>query len=590
MQFVHKYRIQALICALAVLLCDLISRPFVSMGLNDDAPYIVMAHTLASTGHIVYNGWATAMLGWQLYVGAAFIKLFGFSYTTLRMSTLLVAMAIAFLFQRILVRSGITERNATIGTLTLVLSPLYLMHSVTFMSDIWGFFAIVICLYSCIRALQSHTARPTIAWICFAILTNALFGTSRQIAWLGILVMVPSTLWLLRSRRRVLFAGATANLAGAFFILGCMQWLKRQPYTVPEHLLPKTFSISFLFWQFLHLFLYFPFWLLPIAALFLPQIRKCRPRVIAIVSIMILGYLFIAIHPSHLRGNFLMEPTVADWFGANGTYQYLSMEGTTPAFLPISVQALLTAASFGALFGLIASLLGGPLLGSPLFGGPSPDSRPTPPAVGFATALSWKQVGALLGPFTVAYALLLVPRGASPDEGIRDRYALGLVVGILLCIIRYYQERIRPRLPAASIVLVAIVAVYSITVMSHTFSLYRARVALAAELRAAGIPDTSVDNGWEYNLAVELQHAGYINWPTIAVPANAYVPPLPLPAGRCSMFIDFVTPHIRPLYSVSFSPDACYGPAPFAPVHYSRWPYRTPGTLYVIHYLPPAKS
>jgi len=50
------------------------------------------------------------------------------------------------------------------------------------------------------------------------------------------------------------------------------------------------------------------------------------------------------------------------------------------------------------------------------------------------------------------------------------------------------------------------------------------------------------------------------------------------------------TPHIHPLYSVSFDPDACYGPAPFAPVHYSRWPYRTPGTLYVVRYVSPSKD
>ena len=235
MQLIRRYRIPALFCALAVLLCELISRPYTTMGVCDDGPYILMAHTLATTGHIVYNGWAAAMLGWQLYLGAAFIKLFGFSFTTVRMSTLLVAMLLAFLLQRTLVRADITERNATIGTLALVLSPLYLMLSVTFMTDITGLFAIVICLYGCLRALQSPTDRSTIAWLCFAVATNAICGTSRQIAWLGILVMVPSTLWLLRSQRRVLLAGAAANLAGALFIFACMHWLKHQPYSMPEH-------------------------------------------------------------------------------------------------------------------------------------------------------------------------------------------------------------------------------------------------------------------------------------------------------------------------------------------------------------------
>ena len=186
------------------------------MGLNDDAPYVVMAQTLANTGHIAYNGWATAMLGWQLYLGAAFIKLFGSSFTTVRMSTLLVATALAFFLQRTLARAGINERNAALGTLALVLSPIYLVHSVTFMSDIFGLFAIVICFYGCIRALQATTSRATVLWLCFAVATNGICGTARQITWLGILVMVPSTLWLLRAQRRVLVTGAAVTLAGVF--------------------------------------------------------------------------------------------------------------------------------------------------------------------------------------------------------------------------------------------------------------------------------------------------------------------------------------------------------------------------------------
>jgi hypothetical protein len=45
-------------------------------------------------------------------------------------------------------------------------------------------------------------------------------------------------------------------------------------------------------------------------------------------------------------------------------------------------------------------------------------------------------------------------------------------------------------------------------------------------------------------------------------------------------------PHIHPLYSISFDPNACYGPAPFAPVTYSRWPAFKPGILYVVRSVP----
>jgi hypothetical protein len=139
-----------------------------------------MARHLDDTGHIAFNGWATAMLGSQLYIGAAFIKLLGFTFTTVRISTLLVATAIAFVLQRTFSRAGISERNATIGTLALVFSPLYLTLSVTFMSDIFGLFAVVVCLYGCLRALQASATGAVIGWLCFAL--PATFPVARMLS------------------------------------------------------------------------------------------------------------------------------------------------------------------------------------------------------------------------------------------------------------------------------------------------------------------------------------------------------------------------------------------------------------------------
>jgi hypothetical protein len=582
MQLTRRFRIPALFCALAVLLCELISHPSANMWICDDGSYILSAHTLASTGHIVYVGWAAAMLGWQLYLGAAFIKLFGFSFTTVRSCTLLVAMAVAFVLQRTLVRAGITERNATLGTLALVLSPLYLMLSVTFMSDIHGLFAIVLCLYGCLHALQSSTSRAAIFWLCFAVTTNALCGTSRQIAWLGLLVMVPSTLWLLRAQRRVVLAGAAATLAGALFIFGCLHWLKQQPYSLSEPLLPSTFPLAHTLGELTGFFLDIPFLLLPIVALFFSGIRKSRPRVLAALFLV---YLLVGIHPRHPHQIFLLEPTVGDWIGIHGIFEGLILKGPLPLFLPTGVQALLTIASFGGLLCLVALLL------SPRKTPPAPEPAPEPSPEPSPAALSWKQLGVLLLPFTFAYILLLIPRAATIDlnasAGIVDRYALALLVVALLFLIRFYQDRIQSQLPLASLLMIGIMAIYGIAVTHNLFSLYRARVVMAAELRAAGVPDTSVDNGWEFNFGVQLQHADHINESMIVNPPHAYTPRPPLPPGACPVWFYDDTPVIQPLYGISFDPHACYGLAPFAPVHYSRWLASKPGTLYVVNYTAP---
>jgi hypothetical protein len=572
LQLVRRFRIPALFCALAVLVCEVAALPYANMGIGDDGPYILMARHLADAHHIAYNGWATAMLGWQLYLAAALIKLFGFSFTTVRISTLLVAVAMAFILQRTFVRAGITERNATIGTLALVLSPLYLMLSVTFMSDIFGLSAVVLCLYGCLRALQSSTTRAAIGWLCFAVAANAICGTSRQIAWLGILVMVPSTLWLLRAQRRALIAGAIATFAGALFIFACVQWLNHQPYAKPEHLLPTTFPVGRMLSELFRFFLDIPFLLLPIMALFLPAIRKSNRRSGSVIAVLSCCYILAAIHWGHSHPGFLLEPTLGDWVNVHGIPEVMYLQGTPPIFIHRGIQVLLTIASIGGLIGVIASLL---------------RTRRASPLSGPSHGISWKQLGVLLGPFAVANVVLLIPRAGG---WLYERYTLVLLVVALICLLRYYEERIHQWLPLVSVFLVGIMAIYGVTVTHNMFALYRARLAVAAEIRTAGIPDTSMDNGWEYNFGVEIEHAGFLNDHRIVLPANAYIPAPPLPAGTCPMFDSDDTPHIRPLYGISFDPNACYGTAPFAPVHYSRWPYSTPGTLYVVRYTSPSRS
>jgi len=556
-------------CAFAVLVCELISRPYANMGVCDDWPYILMAQKLAATGRFAYNGWAAPMIGWQLYLGAAFVKLFGASATAVRMSTLLVAMALAFLLQRTLVQAKISEWNATLATLAFVLSPLYLVLSVTFMTDIEGLFALLLCLYGCLRVLQAKSSGGAIGWLVFAVATNALFGTARQIAWLGVLVMMPCTLWLMRSNRRVVAVGAALTAGGWIFIFACLQWLKHQPYNVPEHVLVGTFPIGHAADQLIRTFLDAPFLLLPLVAMFLPQVRRSRGRVLALSCLVLAGYLFLATYPSHLRGDFPLEPMGGDWIGIHGTYEFLILKGNAPRLLGWWVQVLFTIVAVGGVYGLIATLA----------------SRTRQQVREASEGVSWKELGVLLVPFAVVYALLLVPRAGAYH--LTERYLLGLLVVGLLCLVRVFQERVRAQLPAWCAALVGAMAVYGIVNTHNTFAIDRARVELANELTAAGVADTAVDNGWEYNLGVELRHAGYINTDRIVIPANAYQPAPPLAAGTCEVNAYDFTPHIQPKYGISFEPGACYGLAPFAPVHYSRWLAAEPGTLYVVYYRKP---
>jgi len=89
-----------ILCVLVTLGAILAAWPFAESGYMDDFSYIHMAKTLAETGRFAYNGWPTAMLGIQVWLGATWIWLFGFSFTITRLSVWPLALgtvAIAYL-------------------------------------------------------------------------------------------------------------------------------------------------------------------------------------------------------------------------------------------------------------------------------------------------------------------------------------------------------------------------------------------------------------------------------------------------------------------------------------------------------------
>ena len=227
-----------LFCCLVFLGCYLVAWPVAQMPLNDDFSYIETARVFAQSGHLVYNGWASPILGWMIPWGALFIKVFGFSFMAVKLSMLPVALGCLLLFHAILRRFEVTPQSAVLGTLTLGLSPLFLPLSASFMTDVPGLFAILLCLYLCQRALAAKTNMAAIGWLAAAALTNTIGGTARQVAWLGVLVMVPCAGWLMRKRRGLPAATIALWAAGLIAILVCMHWFAQQPYTVPVSLVP----------------------------------------------------------------------------------------------------------------------------------------------------------------------------------------------------------------------------------------------------------------------------------------------------------------------------------------------------------------
>jgi hypothetical protein len=568
-------RLLAPACALTLPLCALAMWPVVEMGICDEFSYAKTVQILARTGRVVYNGWSSSVLGWQLYLGALFVKLFGFSFTAVRLSMLLVAMATAWIAHRTLVRAGINEWNATVGVLIFVLSPLFLPLSVTFMTDLPGLFSILVCLYACLRALQAETDEASLHWLCFAAVSNALTGTVRQISWLGLLVMVPSTLWLLRRRKGLLIGGAAIYLASVIFIYSVLHWFHHQPYsveayTVPEPLIQRSAGSP------VHgvgvLLLSVPEiagLLLPVLLFFIPGVPFRHRRAVAVLgacSLLVVIYLFALAH----RSGYWLMPFF--WMGSYvsqfGIMNFDPPYGRSTAVLGFGIRLAWTfLAALGAICFITVALL---------------SARRETTAPSKSNHVSWRELFVLFVPFTLAYYALLLPR--TSYSLIFDRFFLAPLFLVLIPVLRCYQERVKTHLPAAIFAPIGLFAAFGIAGTHDAFVMRRAYLAAVQELRSAGVSLTAIDGGWEYNAWNQLELSRYVNDPKIPVlPGDRFRPLLDKTSfGICRP--DFLNEFaaIWPRYGLAVSPTDCRGSAGLPPVQYHTWLAPHLNTLYIV--------
>jgi hypothetical protein len=190
--------------------------------------------------------------------------------------------------------------------------------------------------------------------------------------------------------------------------------------------------------------------------------------------------------------------------------------------------------------------------------------------------ISWRTTLVLLGPFTLAYITLLLPRGM--HLFVLDRYLLGLMPIAILCLLKLYQERVGGQLPIVSYALLAIFSIYTVTGTHDWFALQRARIRAGSELVAAGVPVTHIQGGMDYDGWTQIDLVRSINNPNIVIPAGAYHKDLRqsgLPAP-CDYQLAKAMPVVTPEYFVVLEDLPCLAPSRFGTVDYRAWwpPFR----------------
>jgi hypothetical protein len=135
---IRHLRDRSLLFPLAVVLSVAVVAvpPTGNFPLNDDWIHAKAVQGLVETGTYQGHPYCAATLVAQAYWGALFCKLFGFSFVTLRISTLVLALIGAWLLARSALVCGAPRGLALLGAIMVATNPLVLNLSFSFMTDI----------------------------------------------------------------------------------------------------------------------------------------------------------------------------------------------------------------------------------------------------------------------------------------------------------------------------------------------------------------------------------------------------------------------------------------------------------------------
>ena len=420
----HDLR-NALICAAVATGAFLIVNPFVNMPFDDDWSYSFTVRQLLATGQITYNGWSAPLIITHALWGAIFSKLFGYSFITLRFSTLPLDIGAA-VFSYLLARGASLRPAAAICvSLTLTLSPLYLPLALSFMTDVPSLCYLLVSLYAFVRAGRSASNHAAIIWLAVGLLAGIIGGMARQTTWIAPLCIIPYLVIVRRSNRPFVASAIAAWLLVVLDVVLCLRWFVRQPniYFDPPLLdcirkgldqpgIAVTNIIMVVFTTVM--------FALPVALPFtFDSLRRLwRQRNSwrgALTAIVLLGLsAAIAAHPA-----FGMAPWLHNIVTAKGVIGPLELSGNRPTVLPLVVRGIISALILTTTYLLAARLVESAvdfrrsLLRLRHFFA-VPDSRP------------------ILTIFAIFYFGLMVIR--SGQDQVFDRYCLPLILclGILL--------------------------------------------------------------------------------------------------------------------------------------------------------------
>jgi len=132
---------------LIFIISEIIVNPIGNFPLNDDWTYGKSVKTFLQNGIIDIGDFPAMSLFSHLMWGALFTKIFSFSFTVLRFSTLVSALISALVLNKLVFKITGSKLVAFIACLTLLFNPVYFNLSNTFMTDVNFITLLLLSLY-----------------------------------------------------------------------------------------------------------------------------------------------------------------------------------------------------------------------------------------------------------------------------------------------------------------------------------------------------------------------------------------------------------------------------------------------------------
>ena len=127
--------------------------PFGNYPINDDWAYARSVYNL-NNGSLAFSDWQAPALIVQTLWATLWTKVFGFSHTILRVSTIILAVIGFFYFYKTLKLSSVSNQSRFWLLLALCFNPLWYFLSLSFMTDIPALVMLIIAIYHYIKPNQ----------------------------------------------------------------------------------------------------------------------------------------------------------------------------------------------------------------------------------------------------------------------------------------------------------------------------------------------------------------------------------------------------------------------------------------------------